>query len=638
MKKIIAISALALSATAMSWNSLALAQTDTPDDGTVTDRIIVTGTRAEGGISTATFGSSVTVLTNADLRDRQTQIVSDILRDVPGIAVNRTGAVGGLTAVRIRGAEGNHTMMIIDGIEASDATQGEYDFATLFADEGARIEVLRGEQSALYGSDAIGGVVNYISASGRDLPGFSARLEGGSFDTVQGGVRGAGMIGDVDYALTGSYAGTGGYVVAPGGSRHIGSKIGTVGAKLGYQVGSVALRAVARYNHIDAELNNQDYFTTGFAVDAGGSYRNNAFYGLVGATIGADGPWTNDFSAQMQDSKRIYLDDDNAITRGTHGQRYKASWVSTLRLGSTGPLSHVLTGAVDYEREQFNNRGPISAANPRRRTTNWGFVGQYQLELDDRGGIGVALRHDDNSRFRNATTWRAQASYRFASGTRLHAAGGTGVKAPTFSELFGYDPASGFVGNPDLKPEKSTGWEVGVEQAFLDGNARIDVTYFNAKLRDRIYNPFVPFYTVANAPGKSPHEGVEVSINARLMKTVRFDASYTYLDAESDLSAPLLRRAKHIGSANLSWRSPDDRFGVTATVRYNGRQYDTNFATFVTGKLDDFTIVNLNADVALTDSISLYGRVENAFDEEYVENVGFLTPGRAVYGGVRVRL
>jgi len=358
----------------------------------------------------------------------------------------------------------------------------------------------------------------------------------------------------------------------------------------------------------------------------------------VGATIGADGPWTNDFSAQMQDSKRLYLNDGGAITYGTHGQRLKGSWVSTLQLGSTGPVSHILTGAMDYEREQFHNRGEISPANPLRRITNWGIVGQYQLQIDDRGGIGVALRHDDNNRFRNSTTWRAQASYRFATGTRLHAAGGTGVKAPNFSELFGYSPTSGFVGNPNLKAEKSTGWEAGVEQAFLDGNARIDVTYFNARLRDKIEPVYAPVYTVRNAPGKSPHEGVEVSVNARLLPTLSFDASYTYLDAKNEAGAILIRRPKNIGSANLSWRDTGDRFGLTATVRYNGKQYDTNFATYQTVKLDAYTLVNLNADVALSDGISIYGRVENLFDEDYVENVGFLSAGRAVYAGVRVRL
>ena len=170
----------------------------------VTDTIVITASRGEGGISTGTLGSSATVIQPVDLQNRQTVIVSDVLRDVPGISVNRTGPVGGLTQVRMRGAEGNHTLMLIDGIEAADPYFGEYDFATLTSDPGARVEILRGEQSALYGSDAIGGVINYITASGREMSGFAARLEGGSFGTIDGAVRGAGNAIDAGGSYTNS--------------------------------------------------------------------------------------------------------------------------------------------------------------------------------------------------------------------------------------------------------------------------------------------------------------------------------------------------------------------------------------------------------------------------------------------------
>ena len=253
----------------------------------VTDTIVITASRGEGGISTGTLGSSATVIQPVDLQNRQTVIVSDVLRDVPGISVNRTGPVGGLTQVRMRGAEGNHTLMLIDGIEAADPYFGEYDFATLTSDPGARVEILRGEQSALYGSDAIGGVINYITASGREMPGFAARLEGGSFGTIDGAVRGAGTVGDLDYAVGGSYSSIRGYVVAPGGERDIGSKIGTRNGKFGYQSGDLTLRAVARYNYTDADINTQDYSITGNAIDAGGSYTNSAFYALAGANYAA---------------------------------------------------------------------------------------------------------------------------------------------------------------------------------------------------------------------------------------------------------------------------------------------------------------------------------------------------------------
>ncbi|WP_267386329.1 TonB-dependent receptor [Sphingomonas sp. GC_Shp_3] len=629
----IAISLFALIAT-----TPVLAQT-APDDGTATDTVVVTAARAPGGISTATLGSSATVVTAQDLSDRQTVIVSDVLRDVPGISVNRTGAVGGMTQVRIRGAESNHTLVLIDGIEAADPYYGEYDFASLTADPGARVEVLRGEQSALYGSDAIGGVINYITPTGREMPGFAGRIEAGSFNTVDGAVRGAGTAGDFDYAVGGSYSGIGGYVVAPAGDRRIGSKIGTVNGKFGYQSEDFGLRGVVRYTHIDADVNDQDYAVTGNAIDSGGSYLNDAVYALVGAHYSAlEGRWSNDLSAQLQESQRRFLDDNGTETSGDTGRRKKVSFVSALKLGGDA-ASHVITGAVDYEHESYQGTSAfITGSNPFRDTNNWGLVGQYQVTVGSRLGLGGAVRHDVNQRFRDATTWHLQASYRFDTGTRIHAAGGTGVKAPVFSELFGYSPTSGFVGNPNLKPEESTGWEAGVEQSFLAGHGRIDVTYFNAVLRHKIVSTFDPVYTVVNATGSSPHQGVEVALNFDLPAGFRFDGSYTYLDAHDEADMTLIRRPAHIGSANLAWRSKDDRFGANVTVRYNGDALDTNFATYQTETLQAYTLVNFGADVAVARGISVFGRVENLLDTDFRENVGFRGSPRAGYGGIKARI
>ncbi|HZV58411.1 MAG TPA: TonB-dependent receptor plug domain-containing protein, partial [Sphingobium sp.] len=156
------------------------------------EAIVVTAALSGRGIERDLIGSSITLIDAQDMADRETRIVSDILRDVPGIAVSRAGAVGGQTQIRIRGSEANHVLVFVDGIKVSDPYQGEFDFATLIADDAARIEVLRGQQSALYGSDAIGGVVSYITLSGREAPGVRLRGEGGSFDTFNGAARLAG--------------------------------------------------------------------------------------------------------------------------------------------------------------------------------------------------------------------------------------------------------------------------------------------------------------------------------------------------------------------------------------------------------------------------------------------------------------
>ncbi len=193
------------------------------DNTLPTEQVVISASRS-GGVRGDLLGSSATVLLPIDFELRQIDIVSDILRDVPGVAVSRTGPVGQLTQVRIRGAEANHTLVLIDGIKASDPFYGEFDFATLIADDVAKVEVLRGEQSALYGSDAIGGVVHYITATGAEAPGFRAHAEGGSFGTAAASARYAGVAGGLDYALSGAYYRTDGVRDNDFGPRKLGSE------------------------------------------------------------------------------------------------------------------------------------------------------------------------------------------------------------------------------------------------------------------------------------------------------------------------------------------------------------------------------------------------------------------------------
>ena len=203
----------------------ALAQSNPNQPTTNADgqTIVVTASRSGDAIPVSLLGASITVIDARAIEDRQTRILSDVLRDVPGLAVSRIGAVGGQTQVRIRGAEANHTLTIVDGIEASDPFYGEFDFGTLIADQDAKIEVLRGQQSALYRSDAIGGVINYITLTGKEAPGIKLRAKGGSFGTFNAAARAAGVSGDLDYAVSSSYVHTKGYPTAVGGRRDVGA-------------------------------------------------------------------------------------------------------------------------------------------------------------------------------------------------------------------------------------------------------------------------------------------------------------------------------------------------------------------------------------------------------------------------------
>jgi vitamin B12 transporter len=609
------------------------------------DQIVVTASRSGEGVKVSQLGASVTILDAQALDLRQTRIVSDILRDVPGVAVSRIGAIGGQTQIRLRGTESNHTLVLIDGIEVADPYYGEYDFGTLIADPEARIEVLRGQQSSLYGSDAIGGVIHYMTLTGAEAPGFSARAEGGSFGTYTGNARAAGVTGNLDYAVSAAYYHTDGTPTARGGTRDVGSDSLGASAKLIWTPSeSLKVTGVARYSYTDADTNNSQNDPAnprfGYTVDSPGVYyKNKAFYGLVSVEHSAlDGRWTNILSGQIADTSRKGYD-NGALDYGDKGQRYKGSFTSSLRFG-TDSVVHRLTAAVDLEREQFRNEAPF-AFNGKRHTDNIGLVGQYELLVNDALSLGGSIRRDDNNRFADVTTWRAQGSYRFATGTRLRGAYGTGVKNPGYFELYGYFDGR-YIGNPNLKPEKSEGWEAGIEQS-IGGNSTIGVTYFDSRLKDEIYTTYpAPDFiaTPGNRTTKSKQRGIEAFVSARPIQQLRLDAAYTYLKARED-GAVEVRRPKHIASVNATVFSTDERFSGTLTLRYNGRQQDVAYTdpTFmpVSVSLREYVLVNLSAEYKLTSKIALFGRVENLADEDYEEVFSFATQGRAAYGGVRVR-
>lgn len=620
---------------------------ESSEDSSLLDEVFVSATRGPDGLPRGLLGASLSIIDPVDLEYRQTRVLSDVLRDIPGISVSRAGATGGLTQVRMRGTEANHTLVLIDGIKASDPNSGEFDFSTLIADNMARVEVLRGQQSALYGSDAIGGVISYTTLDGREAAGISARVEGGSFGSFDASARLGGVAGILDYAVNAGWQTTDGYPTSRTGTRDVGAQSRTVSGKFNFELNDVfRVRSVLRASQTEADSNDQSFEfgtpTYGFVIDSDDTSRNKALLGLLRAELDAiDGRLKSAVSVQGLDSQRDGYS-DGARDSGSDGSRFKASAESTLRLGERETVEHVLTAAVDYEDEEFRNTGPsINAAQALKRSNdNTGFVAQYNLLVDARLGIGASVRHDRNDRFDNVTTYRGEGSYRFASDTRVRAAMGTGIKNPTSTELFGFDPNT-FVGNPKLKPEKSKGWEAGIEQEFLRGQLLLGATYFDSELEDEIFTTFSPTFvsSPANRTTLSKQKGMEVTAEARIARVWRISAAYTHLDAQEN-EVEELRRPKDIASLNVGWRAASERFGFNLTARYNGEMLDSNFTSIGPARipLAAYTLVNLGADLRLTDNVQLFGRVENLLDEDYEEIYTFATSGTAGYVGVRVKL
>ncbi len=611
--------------------------------------VVVTATRSGDAVPQNLIGASITVLDAEAIEDRQTRIVSDVLRDVPGLAVNRAGAVGGATQVRVRGTEGNHVLMLIDGIKASDPYIGEFDFGTLIADDSVRIEILRGQQSALYGSDAIGGVIQYITLTGAEAPGLRLRADGGSFGTSSAGARFAGVAGDLDYALASSYYRTNGTPTALNGTRDVGSDSAAASVKtLWSPIEHFKLTAVGRYGYTRADTNNSETDPAsplfGLTVDSPGvHYRNTAFYGLLRGELGlVDDRWTNALTVQLADTRRDGFD-GQLRTSGDTGDRIKGSFESTYRFGASTRKQRV-TFAADFEREQYQNRDPSGFGFAgKRHTDNLGFVGQYDIVVDDALALGASLRHDHNDLFHDADTYRLQASYLLSAATRLRAAAGSGIKNPEYFELFGFSDGQ-YIGNPNLKPEQSRGWEVGFDQRFLANAATFGLTWFTSRLRDEIVTDFPPplfIASPANLTQDTKQRGLEASLEARVNRRWRVDASYTYLHAVAD-GAEAVRRPGNLASLNVTVKSADERSELTFTARYNGRQKDITFTdpTFASEPvvtLGSYTLLNLNGEYRLSGRMSLIGRVENLTGKRYQEVYSFAAAGRGAFGGFRAR-
>jgi vitamin B12 transporter len=572
--------------------------------------------------------------------------VADALRHVPGITVNRAGSFGGLTDLRVRGAEANQVLVRINGVEvAQPYAGGAVDFSSLLATDVDRIEVLRGPQSGLYGADALAGVVNIITRRG-GAPRASASFEGGAFDTWQGTASASGSLGAFDGAAALSYRDTGGINTSPVGDERDADDNLTLLMRTGYELNE-ALRfdAFGRYLARQSEVDEFDFSggpNQGLSIDA------DSFSDVEETDVGGsatlsllDARWISIASATYSGGQ---LDGGGPFgPYGYDASRVKLAAQSTFEWipGDAAGSRHLVTGFVEHEVETYRNSVPFDPSQvPELDREAWAIGMEYRLDLFDNLFLSGIVRRDDNDDFEDATTFRLTAAYLVdSSNTRLHASYGTGVTNPSFFEQFGFTPGQ-FTGNPALEPEKSSGWDAGVEQRWFDGRVRADLTYFAADLHDEITSVFP---TVINASGDSERRGAELVFTAEPVDALSFSAAYTYTDAEDPDGTREVRWPRHMASADLSYRFLDGRAAVNIGVTHGGERLDNDFRRyyllgFMSEKtpVEAYTVVNLSGSYRVEQWLEVFARVENLFDEHYAELIGYNTPGIAAFGGVRV--
>ena len=503
--------------------------------------------------------------------------MADILREVPGVAVSRTGSFGGLTQVRIRGHEGNHTLVLIDGVEVAAPNQGEYDFGGLIAEDIARIEVIRGPQSALYGSNAIGGVIS-ITTKRPEEPGVSGRtaVEVGSDGTTQlsAALRAKGPRGELSFSA--ARRDTGGFDVSgtPGGEddgdlNRTYNLNGRFHATDALTFGGT-LRYVDRKSAAD-QFNFAAPTTAGLVTDT--ALADTEVQELFGSLFAEADLWggriANRLTLSFADIDRQGRSGTGAKNQDNTGERRKIAYQGTVALDAArvSAADHTLTFAAEWERLTFRENDPTIVFDPgqlvKRTREQQAYVLEYQGDFGNGLAAQASVRYDDNDSFENFTTYAVGASYLLPNGTtRLHASYGTGVQNPTLIEQFGF--FANFVGNPDLQPEQSEGWDFGVEQQFWDGRGIIDVTYFDEELTDEIGSSFDPGLNASvpvNNPGKSPRKGIEAGASVDVNDQLRLSLAYTWLDATEPVpvaagtrNAVEVRRPEH--ELFLVWITP----------------------------------------------------------------------------------
>ena len=634
------ITALSLSAAWLAMPALAAGP------GKSVPEIVVSASRLP--VDIRKVGSAVTVITAEDLEKRGIRVVSDALRAVPGVAVDRSGPTGNLTQLRCRGAEANHTLVLIDGIEVGDPSAfggTEFDFAHLQTTRIARIEVLRGPQSALYGSDAIGCVVNVVTDAGRKGLRVAGLSEIGSRLTrrLEGSVSGG--FGDVlTFSLGGDWFKTAGANASQerrGNAENDGYLNRNLSGKLVFTPAEfLEMELVGGWTRTRLDFDSQPAIA-GISVftDSPNETHTVQRYGKAQARITLlDGRLEQLFQLQGTEKKT------NALVVGfnntARGARSKLTSQTSLRLNTDTllPAEHALVFAWERETETLATTNQFGGVND-RALRSFGYVWEYRLGLMDRLFLSFGYRFDNNTKvFDDSRTYRVSAAYLLKeTRTKLHGSVGRGVKNPGLLEMFGF--SQNFVGNPNLRPESVIGWDMGVAQRGFDDRLTVDLTYFENNIGDLIQGAG---NTAINLPGTSRIRGLEVSARAKPFAGMEIAASYTYTLGQDAGGTALVRRPRHVASVDATYTFLKGRARVGVGVDFNGAQRDfifsNFFATRTVGRLASYTLVRLTAAYRIAKGVSLTGRIENAFDKSYEEVFSAGSEGIAGFIGLEAKL
>ncbi|MGE5362817.1 MAG: TonB-dependent receptor plug domain-containing protein [Bacteroidota bacterium] len=602
--------------------------------------VVITATKTATPL--AEIGSTVTVISGRDIEKTNKSFVSEVLRDIPGVNIVQQGGAGRLSRVFVRGANPHHTLILVDGVEMSDPSSisNAYDISTLQTDNIDRIEVLRGPQSTLYGSDALAGVISIFTRKGEAKPAVHLNAEGGSFGTYKGSAGVSGRTGMFNYSLGYARLQSDGFSTTPEkyGNKEKDSYLNnSLRTKLGLDITEdLAIDFTGGYAKTKTDMDQNA--KNGDDPNFEGNFEEITLKSSVDLSL-FDKFWQQNLSVAFYKNINQAIDEPDEMRPTVSsdayfaGRKLKFEWQHSFRIMEGNTLTAGIESENEYATTSYKATGDWPSDNyfPSHRAVTTGIYLQDQISLFNSlfGSFGV--RYDNHDRFGDVVTYRIAPAFLIKqTATKLKFTAGSGFKSPSLYYLF--DP---MFGNKDLKAEKSSGIDAGIEQYLFDYKLTIGASYFFNSFTDLIgYEPVT--YKTVNID-KAETRGVELSLSTAPVRNVSLKFNYTYTDARDKSnggSKLLIRRPMNKISALVNYEYGNA--GVSFEVINTGKRQDDDFTTYTRVDMKPYTLMNLAASYKLNRYVELSARIENMLDEEYEEVLYYATAGRSVYAGIKL--
>ena len=583
------------------------------------DEIVVTANRIAEPVAETT--SSVTLITQDDIEKMHVEFLPDVFRKIPGLHVVQSGGTGTVASVLLRGGSSSQTLVLIDGIRVNSTTTGSFDFSGVSASDIERIEIVKGPQSTVYGSDAMAGVISIITKKGRGKVRTNVSIEAGSNGTINPTATLAGIHKTVDYRFTGTYFQTDGISAADAGTEPDGNRNAAISGKVGFSPAEhFSMEFTGRYSYDRSELDGFDFFSSK-AIDDRNFVQRGHHRLLSGkANIALRPVWDQTISLSLAEDSLSFRDPDTDYNNAKIDTAVKTvDWQHAVAPSK----SYSVVAGLEYRREEGDNPGNFNES-----LDNYALYLNNKLLLFDGMFVMTAgLRYDDLDISGSKATYRCGAVYRIPrTGVKIRGSYGTGFRAPALNELF-----FPYYGNRTLKPEETTSWEAGIAKDCFEGTVQISLTYFDQEYENLISTNPVTF-TASNI-ADARVKGIETSLSMQITSHVKLKAGYTYLDTEDvQTGGPLPLRPQD--KLNIAIDLSIKNLVVAADYLFIGQRFDSS----VGRNLSSYSVINLSSSLNVFRGITLFVRGENLLDERYEELGSFGTPGLSVYGGMSVSL